>query len=158
MSEAEQISRKELLQPNRMEKQLYSFVDHAYRKKSLYITAGITFCLVILGIWGGWKYIQNVRIEQNNLYHRARTELNNPKVSLNERLANGIQALKEFATSDPSSLLGKLALMESAEAYTRQSNFEESIAVFQKVIQSSEETPFLQNLARLSFAYPLKTS
>ena len=152
MSEVEKITRKELLQPNRMEKQLYSFVDHAYRKKSLYIIAGIVFFVIILGIWGGWKYTQNQRIEQNNLYHRARAELSNPKLSLNERLANGIQALKEFATSDPSSLLSKLALMESAEAYARQSNFEESIDVFQKVIDSSEETPFLQNLARLSLA------
>jgi len=41
MSDAEHMSRKELLQPNRMEKQLYSFVDHAYRKKSLYMSAGI---------------------------------------------------------------------------------------------------------------------
>ncbi len=37
MSDAEQMSRKELLQPNRLEKKLYAFADHAYRKKRLYI-------------------------------------------------------------------------------------------------------------------------
>jgi predicted negative regulator of RcsB-dependent stress response len=78
MSDAEHMSRKELLQPNRMEKQLYSFVDHAYRKKSLYISAVIALVVLILGIWGGWKYLQNERITQANLYHLARANLNNP--------------------------------------------------------------------------------
>ena len=53
MSDVKHISRKERLQPNRMEKQLYSFVDHAYRKKNFYISAGIALVVLILGIWGG---------------------------------------------------------------------------------------------------------
>ena len=66
MSDAEQMSRKELLQPNRVEKKLYAFADHAYRKKRLYISAAVTVVVLILAIWGGWKYVQNERINQAN--------------------------------------------------------------------------------------------
>ena len=59
MSDAEQMSRKELLQQNRLEKKLYAFVDHAYRKKRLYISAAVTVVVLILAIWGGWKYVQS---------------------------------------------------------------------------------------------------
>ena len=152
MSDAEHMSRKELLQPNRMEKQLYTFVDHAYRKKSLYISAGIALVVLILGIWGGWKYVQNERISQANLYHLARAKLNNLALSPEERLSQGITALQEFAKSESGSALSVLALMESGEAYARQSKFDESIAVFELVIAHQEVTPFLQNSARLSLA------
>ena len=152
MSDAEHMSRKELLQPNRMEKQLYSFVDHAYRKKSLYISAGIALVVLILGIWGGWKYLQNERISQANLYHLARANLNNPALSPEERLSQGITALQEFAKSESDSTLSVLALMETGEAYSRQSKIEESITVFQQVIAHPEATQFLQNSARLSLA------
>ena len=62
MSDAEQMSRKELLQQNRLEKKLFAFVDHAYRKKHLYISAAVAVVALILVIWGGWKYVQNERI------------------------------------------------------------------------------------------------
>jgi predicted negative regulator of RcsB-dependent stress response len=152
MSDAEHMSRKELLQPNRMEKQLYSFVDHAYRKKSLYVSTGVAFVVLILGIWGGWKYVQNERINQANLYHLARAKLNNPALLPEERLSQGVAALEEFAKSESGSALSVLALMESGEAYARQSKFDESIAVFELVIAHQEVTPFLQNSARLSLA------
>ena len=150
MSDAEHISRKELLQPSRMEKQLFSFVDHVYRQKSLYISAGIALVISILGVWGGWKYLQNERISQANLYHLARAELNNPALSPEERLSKGITALQEFAKSESGSALSVLALMESGEAYSRQSKIDESIAVFQQVLAHPEATQFLQNAARLS--------
>ena len=52
MSDAEQMSRKELLQPNRLEKKLYAFVDHAYRKKHLYISAAVAVCCIDSGNLG----------------------------------------------------------------------------------------------------------
>ena len=75
MIDAEQMSRKELLQPNRLEKKLYAFADHAYRKKRFYISAAVTVVVLILAIWGGWKYVQNERINQANQYHIARAML-----------------------------------------------------------------------------------
>ena len=152
MGDAENMSRKELLQPNRMEKQLYSFVDHAYRKKSFYISAGIALVVLILGIWGGWKYVQEENIIQANLYHLARAKLNNPALSPKERLSQGITALQEFAKSESVSALQVLALMEYGEALARQSKVEESTTVFQQVIAHPEATLFLQNSARLSLA------
>jgi len=86
MSDAEQMSRKELLQPNRLEKKLYAFVDHAYRKKRLYISAAVAVVVLILAILGGWKYVQNERINQANQYHIARSMLTNPALSEDERL------------------------------------------------------------------------
>ena len=150
MSDAEHMSRKELLQPNRMEKHLYSFVDHAYRKKSLYVSAGIAFVVLVLGTWGVWKYLQNERINQANLYHLARAKLNNSALSLEERLNQGISALQEFIKSESGSALSVMALMESGEAYARLSKIEESISVFQQVIDHPEVTSFQQNSARLS--------
>ena len=97
MSDAEHVSRKELLKPNRMEKQLYAFVDHAYREKSLYMSVGIALLVLVVGIWGGWKYSQNERINQANLYHLALTKLNNPNLSPDERLSQGIVALQDYA-------------------------------------------------------------
>ena len=82
MSDAEQMSRKELLQPNRLEKKLYAFVDHAYRKKRLYISAAVAVVVLILAIWGGWKYVQNERINQANQYHIARAMLTKDRKSV----------------------------------------------------------------------------
>ena len=152
MSDAEHMSRKELLKPNRVEKQLYTFVDHAYRKKSLYMSLGIVLLVLVLGIWGGWKYLQNERINQANLYHLARAKLNNPTLSPEERLSEGVASLQEYVKSAPSSSLVVLAMMESGEVYARQSKIDESIAVFQKVIAHPEAIPFLKNSARLSLA------
>ena len=152
MSDAEHVSRKELLKPNRMEKQLYAFVDHAYRKKSLYMSMGIALLVLVLGIWGGWKYSQNERINQANLYHLARAKLNNPILSPAERLSEGVAALQEFVNSASGSSLAVLAMMESGGEYARQSKIDESIAVFQKVISHPDTTPFLKNSARLSLA------
>ena len=152
MSDAEHMTRKELLKPNRMEKQLYSFVDHVYRKKSLYISASIAVVVLILVIWGGWKYEQNERISQANLYHLARSKLNNPALPMEQRLSQGITALLKFSKSESGSALSVMALMESGEAYSRQSKNDESIAVFQKVVAHPEATKFLQNSARLSLA------
>ena len=98
MSDAEQMSRKELLQPNRLEKKLYAFVDHVYRKKRLYISSAVAAVVLILSIWGGWKYLQNERISQANQYHIARAMLTNPALSEDERLTQGISALRDFAT------------------------------------------------------------
>jgi len=42
--------------------------------------------------------------------------------------------------------------MELGEAYARQSQFDESINLFSKVIKHSEATQFLRNSARLSLA------
>ena len=42
--------------------------------------------------------------------------------------------------------------MESGEAYARQTQIDESIAVFQDVIKHTEATTFLRNAARLSLA------
>ena len=152
MSDAEQMSRKELLQPNRLEKKLYAFVDHAYRKKRLYISAAVAVVVLILAIWGGWKYVQNERINQANQYHIARAMLTNPALSEDERLTQGISALRDFAKSESGTTLSVLALMESGEAYARQTQIDESIAVFQDVIKHPEATTFLRNAARLSLA------
>ena len=64
---------------------------------------------------------------------------------------NGIAALQEFARSSSSSL-SVIALMESAEALARQSDFEKSILVFKDVINHPEATIFLRNSGRLSLA------
>ncbi len=71
MSDAENMSRKELLQQNRFEKYLYAFADHAYRKKRIYISAAVSLIVIILGILGGWKYVQSERVNQANLFHFA---------------------------------------------------------------------------------------
>ena len=152
MSDAKHMSRKELLQPNRMEKKLYAFVDHAYHKKRFYISVAATVVVLILGIWGGWQYLQNERINQANLFHIAQAKLTNPALSEEERLSQGIAALQDFAKSGSDSVLRILALMESGEAYARQSQIEESIAVFEEVIKYPEATTFLRNSARLSLA------
>ncbi|MBL4824557.1 MAG: tetratricopeptide repeat protein [SAR324 cluster bacterium] len=152
MSDAENMSRKELLQPNRMEKQLYSFVDHAYRKKRLYISAAIAVVVLILGIWGGWQYVKKVRIEQANLFHSAQAKLSSPALSPKERLSQGIAALQEFAKSESGSTLSVLALMESGKAYAQQSKIDESITVFKEAVAHPEATLFLRNSARLSLA------
>ena len=143
MSDAEQMSRKELLQPNRLEKKLFAFADHAYRKKHLYISAAVAVVALILAIWGGWKYVQNERINQANQYHIARAMLTNPALSEDERLTEGISALRDFAKSESGTTLSVLALMESGEAYARQTQIDESIAVFQDVIKHPEATIFL---------------
>lgn len=152
MSDAEHMSRKELLQPNRMEKKLYALVDHAYRKKSLYISVAVAVVVLILGILGGWQYLQYERVKQANLFHIAKAKLTNPALSEKERLSLGIAALKDFAKSGLSSVLSVMALMESGEAYARQSQIEESIEVFKEVLKHPEATAFLRNAARLSLA------
>jgi predicted negative regulator of RcsB-dependent stress response len=116
------------------------------------VSTGVAFVVLILGIWGGWKYVQNERINQANLYHLARANLNNPTLSPEERLSPGINVLQEFAKSESGSTLSVLALMEIGEAYSRQSKIDESIAVFRQVIAHPEATKFLQNSARLSLA------
>ncbi|MBG55856.1 MAG: hypothetical protein CL935_01835 [Deltaproteobacteria bacterium] len=151
MSDAENMSRKDLLQQNRFEKKLYAFADHAYRKKNIYVIAAISLFVIIMGIWGGWKYLQSERVNQANLFHIARSKINNTASSNKEMVNNGIAALQEFARSSSSSL-SVIALMESAEALSRQSDFEKSILVFKDVINHPEATIFLRNSGRLSLA------
>ena len=50
------------------------------------MSVGIALLVLVLGIWGGWKYSQNERINQANLYHLARAKLNNPILSPEERV------------------------------------------------------------------------
>lgn len=152
MSDAENMSRKELLQQNMFEKKLYAFVDHAYRNKNIYISAAVSVVVIILGIWGGWKYVQSERINQANLFHIARSKISNPDLSKEERMNQGIMALQEFAQSGTSSTLSVIALMESGEALARQSQINESILVFKDVINHPDATVFLRNSARLSLA------
>ena len=152
MSDAEHMSRKELLQQNRLEKKLYVFADHAYRNKRMYIGAALSVVLIILGTWGGWKYVQSERVNQANLFHIARSKISNSALSNEERLNQGIAALQEFAMSGSSGTLNVIALMESGEALARQSQIDQSISVFKDVIKHSDATIFLRNSARLSLA------
>ena len=152
MSEAEQMSRKELLQQNRFEKKLYAFADHAYRNKPIYLTAALSVVIILLGIWGGWKYVQSERINQANLFHIARSSMSNPTLSKDERIKQGIAALQEFARSSSGTTLGVIALMESGKALALQSQIDQSISVFKDVINHPDATDFLRNSARLSLA------
>ena len=152
MSDAENMSRKELLQQNRFEKKLYAFADHAYRNKSIYIGAAVSLVVIILGTWGVWKYSQSERINQANLFHIARSKISNSALSNKERLNQGIAALQEFARSGSSTTLSVIALMESGEALARQSQINQSISVFKDVINHPEVTVFLKNSTRLSLA------
>ena len=152
MSDAENISRKELLRQNRLERKLYAFADHAYRNKHIYISAAFSVVVVILGIWGGWKYVQSERVDQANLFHIARSIISNNNLSKDERLNQGIAALQEFANSNSSSTLSVIALMESAQALAMQSQFDQSISVFNDVLNHPDTTVFLKNSARLSLA------
>ena len=152
MSDAENMSRKELLQPNKVERLLYSFVDHAYRKKNLYTIVSATLICLILGIWGIWQYVEIERINKANLFHIARSKFVDPELTEKDRLSHGINALQGFAKSESASKLSVFALMELGEAYARQSQFDESINFFSKVIKHSEATQFLRNSARLSLA------
>ena len=152
MSDAEHISRKELLQQNRLEKKLYAFVDHSYRNKRIYISAAVSVVVVILGIWGGWKYIQSERVNQANLFHIARSKISDPALSKEERINQGIKALQEFANSGSSSTLSVIALMESGKALARQSQIDQSILIFKEVINHPDSTVLLRNSARLSLA------
>ena len=152
MSDAENMSRKELLQQNRLEKNLYAFADHAYRNKRMYICAAVSVVVIILGTWGGWKYVQSERVDQANLFHIARSKISNPALSNEERLNQGIAALQEFARSGSGSTLSVIALMESGEALARQSQIDQSISVFKDVINHADATVFSRNSARLSLA------
>ena len=152
MSDAEHMNRKELLQQNRLEKRLYAFADHAYRNKRMYISVAVSVVVIILGTWGGWKYVQSERVNQANLLRIARSKIINTALSNEERLNQGIAALQEFARSEPGSALSLIALMESAEVLARQSQIDQSISVFKDVINHPDTTVFLRNSARLSLA------
>ena len=152
MGETENMSRKELLQPNKVEKFLYSFVDHAYRKKNLYTIISVIFICLIISIWGIWQYVKIERINEANLLHIARSKFKDPKLTEKERLIQGIVALQEFTSSESESKLSVYALMELGEAHARNSQINESINVFRKVINHSEATQFLRNSAKLSLA------
>ena len=108
--------------------------------------------VIILGSWGGWKYVQSERVNHANLFHIARSKISNPTLSNEERLNQEIAALQEFAKSGSSSTLSVIALMESGEALARQSQIDESISVFKDVINHPDVTVFLRNSARLSLA------
>ena len=146
------MSRKELLQQNRLEKKIYAFADHAYRNKIMYIGAAVSVVVIILGTWGGWKYVQSERVNHANLFHIAKSKISNSPLSNKERLNQGIVALQEFAKSSSSSTLSVIALMESGEALARQSQIDQSISVFKDVINHPDATDFLRNSARLSLA------
>ena len=152
MSDAENMSRKQLLQQNSFEKKLYAFADHAYRNKRYYISAALSLVVIVLGIWGGLQYVQSERVNQANLFHIARSKISNPSLSKEERINQGIVALQEFARSDSSSTLSVIAMMESGKALALQSKINQSISVFKDVINHPETTVFLRNSARLSLA------
>ncbi len=152
MSDAENMSRKEILQPNKAEKLLYTFVDHAYRKKRLYTIIGILLILIILTIWGIRQYLIQEKIERANLFHNVRIKLEDLTITEDERISQGILALQNFAKSEFDSKLSVLALLESGRIYAMQSNFDESISEFKKVIEHPEVTNFLKNISRLSLA------
>jgi len=152
MSDAEHMSRKELLQQNRFEKKLFAFVDHAYRKKSIYVGVAISMVVIILGTLGMWKYLQSERVNQANLFHIARSKMSTPSLSKKERLEQGIKALQDFARSGSNGTLSVIALMESGEALARLSQISQSITVFKDVIKHPDATVFLRNSARLSLA------
>ena len=152
MSDAEHVSRKELLKQDRFEKKLYAFADHAYRNKRMYISAAVSVVVIILGTWGGWKYVQSERVNQAILLHIARSKISNPALSNEERLNQRIVALQEFARSGSGSTLSVIALMESGEALARQSQIDQSISVFKDVLNHPDATALLRNSARLSLA------
>jgi len=135
-----------------LEKNLYAFADHAYRNKRMYISAAVSVVVIILGTWGGWKYVQSERINQANLFHIARSKISNPALSNEERLNQGIVALQEFARSGSGSTLSVIALMESGKALASQAQIDQSISVFKDVINHPDATDFLRNSARLSLA------
>ena len=152
MSDAENMTRKEILQPNKAEKLLYTFVDHAYRKRRLYIIFGIFLVSIILTVWGIRQYLAHERIEQANLFHNARTKFGDLTITEAERMSQGILALQKFTKFQFDSKLSVLALLESGRIFAQQSNYEESISEFKKVIEHPESTDFLRNVSRLSLA------
>ncbi len=152
MSDVEHMSRKELLQPNQMEKKLYEFADHAYRKKQLYISAAVGAFVLIFGVWGIWQYMSMQRIEEANRFHQAQSLFYNPNLSEQERKSRGITALQKFAKTDSDSVLSVLALMTSGEVLAKESQTAEAIIIFQKVQNHPSASSFHKNVARLSLA------
>ena len=152
MSDAEKMTRKEILQPNRAEKLLYSFVDHAYRKRRIYTIFCVLLIIIVLTIWGIRQYLIIERIEQANLFHNATSKLKDLSISDEVEMNKGLLSLQKFYEAEFASQLSVLALLESGRIYALQSKVDESISEFKKVIEHPKATSFLINVSRLSLA------
>ena len=146
MSDAENMSRKELLQQNRFEKKLYAFADHAYRNKRNYIGAAVSLVVIIMGTWGVWKYVQSERVNQANLFHIARSKISNSALSNEERLNQGIAALHPEVTV----FLKNSARLSLAALFEQQKQWDEAEMMLESIDISSWDDVRLRALARIA--------
>ena len=152
MAEIDKMTRKEVLQPSKVEKLMYSFVDHAYRKKIQYTILVISLVIFLLIIWGVDQYLQIEQTDRSNLFYEARSKINDSTLSEDVRISKGLVALKEFANSESQSQLSVIALMESGKIFAKQSKFDEAALEFKKALKHPEATNFLKNVSRLSLS------
>lgn len=152
MAEIDKMTRKEVLQPSKVEKLMYSFVDHAYRKKIQYTILVISLVILLLIIWGVDQYLQIEHTDRSNLFYEARSKINDSTLSEDLRISKGLAALKEFANSESQSQLSVIALMESGKIFAKQSKFDEAALEFKKALKHPEASNFLKNVSRLSLS------
>ena len=121
MAEIDKMTRKEVLQPSKAEKFMYAFVDHAYRKKLLYTIIIIFILVLLIVIWGINQYLKNELTELSNHLYETRSKINDSSLSEEERMSQGILALKKFSDSESLSQLSVIAIMESGKIFAKQS-------------------------------------
>ena len=151
MSEAEQMSRKELLQQNRFEKTICICGSCISKQTQLYWCDSLIGCYYT-GNLGCLEICSKRACQSGKSFSHCRSKSVTPALSKEERINQGNCSLTRICQIRFNSTLGVIALMESGEALARQSQIDQSISVFKDVINHPEATVFLRNSARLSLA------
>ena len=96
MKDPEKMTREELLQQDRIQKNMYRFVNHLHVQQKRYWTGAIILGLVILGSWAGFEYQNMQQIKQAKLFYASSRSLNNTQLTFEQRNQMAQAGLEHF--------------------------------------------------------------
>jgi len=152
MNTLKRISRKELRQPDRVQESLYGFVDYAYKNQSKFIAGTVLAVVIFFSVWGRHQYYVYDLEQKSNSFVKSMQPLDDPKLSEAEKQSRGIETIHLFLRETPNHFLSVAALMQLGELYVQRREWEDAGGVFSQVINHSESSVFIKNMARMSLS------
>lgn len=146
------LSRKDLKQPDVVQKSMYRIVNYIYLNRQVFIAIVVAFVILILAVFAWVQYYQAEQIKQANLFNSVQKVLLNPALGSEDRQRRALDNLANFLKEYPSSSMTPLALMYKASIHVANKDWSNAEVTFKNVIQIQDAPATVLNSAKLNLA------
>ncbi|MBF0279310.1 MAG: tetratricopeptide repeat protein [SAR324 cluster bacterium] len=151
MSE-QRISRKELHQPDRIQKWLYTASNFIFKNQKWFIAGSIALVVIIIGILSGMRYYQTEQIKQANLLYEAQKAVNEAIDGKEEQQQSALKAIESFLADFPDEMNTAIAWTYLGKLYVSQKKWGQAEESYKKAAEHPKAIIGMINAAKLSLA------